>query len=200
MILPELVLASQSASRRAMLDAAGVGYTAIPAHVDEAAVKQALLGEGQSARAIADALAELKAVSISLRSPNALVIGSDSIIAVGNMLYDKPVSRDDAAAHLGAFSGNELTLSSAVVVAEGGRPVWRHVEQARLAVRPISAAFISAYLDAEWPAIAGCVGCFRIEGPGVQLFSRIRGDHFTIMGMPLVPLLGYLRQRGVLTT
>lgn len=195
-----LVLASQSASRRAMLDAAGANYEALPAHVDEAAVKDALVAEDQPVRNIADALAELKAVKISRQVPPALVIGSDSMVSIDGMLFDKPDGRDGAAAHLRAFSGKEMRLTSAVVVAEGGAPVWRHVEEARLLVRPLSDAFIESYLDAEWPAIAGCVGCFRMEGRGVQLFSSVRGDHFTILGMPLLPLLGYLRLRGAMTS
>ena len=181
-----------------MLDAAGVGYDTVPAHIDEAAIKAALLAEGQTPRAIADALAEMKAITISARAGDTLVIGSDSVISVNGSLYDKPVSRDDAAAHLRAFSGQDMLLSSAVVVVERGRPVWRHVDQAQLAVRPLSDAFIARYLDVEWPTISACVGCFRIEGPGVQLFTRIRGDHFTILGMPLLPLLGYLRERGMM--
>lgn len=193
-----IVLASQSASRRAMLDAAGVAYEARPAHVDEAGVKAALLAEGQSPRAVADALAELKALKIARSDASALVIGSDSVVAVNGRLYDKPESREDAARHLSEFSGQEMHLISAVVAAEAGRAVWRHVEEARLSVRTLSAAFIDDYLDREWPAIAGCVGCFRIEAIGVQLFSRIRGDHFTIYGMPLLPLLGYLRTRNLL--
>ncbi|QJQ31867.1 septum formation protein Maf [Sphingomonas lacunae] len=191
-----LILASQSFSRRAMLDAAGVSYDACPAHVDEDAVKQALLREGQPARAVADALAELKALKISLADPTALVIGSDSVVSVDGRLFDKPVSRANAAEHLRAFSGKTMLLTSAVVLAEGGQPVWRHVGEARLDVWPLSESFIDAYLDAEWPAIAGCVGCFRIEGPGVQLFSALHGDYFTILGMPLLPLLGQLRQMG----
>jgi septum formation protein len=197
---PDLILASQSASRRAMLDAAGVDYAAIPAHADEASVKAAMLAEGQPPRNIADALAELKAVKISARSGPALVIGSDSVVSVAGQLFDKPTHREDASDHLHAFSGKEMRLSSAVVVAEGGSPVWRHVEEAVLLVRPLTANFIDAYLDAEWPAISGCVGCFRMEGRGVQLFAQVRGDHFTILGMPLIPLLGYLRTRGALAS
>lgn len=197
MTLP-VILASQSASRRAMLDAAGVDYRALPAHVDEAAVKQALLAEKQTPRAIADALAELKSVKISRQNYESLVIGSDSIVSVADRLFDKPESKAQAKQHLESFSGQDMRLSSAVVVCENGVPVWRHVEQALLTVRPLSDTFIDSYLDAEWPAIAGCVGCFRIEGPGVQLFLRLRGDHFTILGMPLLPLLGYLRTRGVM--
>ena len=196
---PTLVLASQSASRRAMLDAAGVAYESFPAAVDEAAIKQALLAEGQSPRNLADALAEAKAVKVSGRIPGALVLGSDSLVALADgSLLDKPESREQAADHLARMSDGIHELWSAVVMAENGQPVWRHVERARMIVRPLSADFITAYLDVEWPAIAGCVGCFRIEGPGVQLFSRIEGSHFTILGMPLLPVLGYLRNRGVL--
>lgn len=195
---PAIILASQSASRRAMLDAAAVRYAVQPAHVDEAAMKVALLAENQTPRAIADALAELKAIKIARQNPESLVIGSDSVVSIDDRLFDKPEQREDAVQHLQFFSGKEMRLTSAVVVAEGGVPVWRHVEEARLLVRPLSEAFIETYLDNEWPAIAGCVGCFRIEGPGVQLFSSVRGDHFTILGMPLLPLLGYLRLRGAM--
>jgi septum formation protein len=194
-----LILASQSASRRAMLDAAGVDYVAMPARVDEDGVKAAMTG--RSPRDLADALAELKAVKVSQAHPGALVLGSDSIVALADgTLLDKPVDRDDAAAHLRAMAGGAHDLWSAAVIAENGRPVWRHVERARLYVRPLSAAFIESYLDREWPAIAGCVGCFRIEGPGVQLFGRIEGDHFTVLGMPLLPVLDYLRVRGELAS
>jgi septum formation protein len=96
------------------------------------------------------------------------------------------------------MSGKRHDLVSAAVIAEGGRAVWRHVDKARMFVRPLSYTFIEAYLDAEWPAIAGCVGCYRMEGPGVQLFSRVEGNHFTVLGMPLMPLLSYLRERQVL--
>lgn len=194
-----LILASQSASRRAMLDAAGVAYTALPAHVDEDGVKAAMAG--QPPHDIADALAELKAVKVSQSQSQTLVLGSDSIVAlVDGTLLDKPTGRDDAAAHLRAMSGGAHDLWSAAVIAENGRPVWRHVERARLLVRPLSNAFIESYLDEEWPAIAGCVGCFRIEGQGVQLFDRIEGDHFTVLGMPLFPVLDYLRLRGKLAS
>lgn len=194
-----LVLASQSASRRAMLDAAGVDYLAQPARVDEDGVKAAMAG--QPARDIADALAELKAIKVSRAAPGALVLGSDSIVALADgTLLDKPVDRADAAAHLRAMSGGEHAIWSAAVIAENGAPSWRHVERARLHVRPLSEDFIARYLDLEWPAIAGCVGCFRIEGPGVQLFHRIEGSHFTVLGLPLLPVLDYLRVRGELAS
>lgn len=197
----KLVLASQSASRRAMLDAAGVAHEAVAAQVDELSAKEVLVAGGIAPRDLADALAELKALKVSKLVPGALVLGGDSLVALEDgSLLDKPESRDEAAEHLRRMSGRTHDIYSAAVIAEAGRPVWRHVDRARLFVRPLSEAFIEQYLDVEWPAIAGCVGCFRIEGPGVQLFSRTEGSQFTILGMPLLPILDYLRLRGVLTS
>lgn len=194
-----IILASQSASRRQMLDAAGVDYEALPAFVDEVGVKAAMSHANAAPRDIADSLAELKALKISQQHPEALVIGSDSIVVrADGIIMDKPDDRDIARAHLAALSGATHQLISAAVIAERGRPVWRHVDQAKLVVRLLSASFIDAYLDIEWPAIAQCVGCFRIEGAGVTLFDRIDGNHFTILGMPLLPVLGYLRLRGAI--
>ncbi|WP_157215070.1 Maf family protein [Flavisphingomonas formosensis] len=194
-----LILASQSASRRAMLEAAGIAFEAMAPGVDEDAAKEALRAEGVDARSLADALAELKATKLSQRHPAALVLGADQTLALddGTML-DKPASREDAAAHLRLLSGRTHRLLSAAVICEAGRPVWRHVGIAKLTVRSLSESFIAAYLDAEWPAVGGCVGCYRVEGRGVQLFARIEGDHFTIMGLPLVALCDFLRARGIL--
>lgn len=192
-----LILASQSASRRAMLTAAGVPFEATNAGVDEDAAKASL--RDLSPRDLADALAELKAVKVSARMPGHLVLGSDSLVALDDGgILDKPVDRADAADHLRRMSGTRHDLWSAAVVAENGRAVWRHVERARVFVRPLSAMFIETYLDAEWPAIAGCVGCYRVEGPGAQLFARIEGSQFTVLGMPLLPVLDYLRVRKIL--
>ncbi len=194
-----IVLASTSASRRAMLTAAGVAHEALAAHVDEDAVKAGMAEVAP--RDLADALAELKALKISQRVPGTLVLGGDSVVAVEDgTVLDKPVDRADAEKHLRLLSGRRHDLYSAAVIAENGRAVWRHVDRARLWVRPLSDAFIADYLDAEWPAISGCVGCYRVEGPGVQLFSRIEGSHYTIMGMPLLNILDYLRTRGILTS
>jgi len=192
-----LVLASQSASRRAMLEAAGVAFEATHAGVDEDAVKPAL--RHLSPRDLADALAELKALKVSARKPGHLVLGSDSLVALedGSVL-DKPIDRADAADHLRRMSGTRHDLWSAAVIAENGQAVWRHVERAKVFVRPLSDAFIETYLDAEWPAISACVGCYRVEGPGVQLFSKIEGSQFTVLGMPLLNVLDYLRVRGAL--
>lgn len=194
-----LILASGSAARRAMLDAAGVPYEAVRPGVDEESAKASLAA--LNPRDLADALAELKAVKLSGRYPEALVLGCDSVVALEDgTLLDKPESREQAADHLCMLSGKRHDLISAAVIAEGGRAVWRHVDSARMHVRTLSEGFISAYLDAEWPAISGCVGCYRIEGPGVQLFSRIEGDHFTILGLPLLPVLDYLRTRKLVAS
>ena len=192
-----LVLASQSASRRAMLSAAGVAFDATFAGVDENAAKVAL--RHLAPRDLVDALAELKAVKVSARMPGHLVLGSDSMVVLDDgTILDKPVDRADAAAHLRAMSGKRHDLWSAAVIAENAQPIWRHVERAKMHVRPLSDAFIETYLDAEWPAIAGCVGCYRIEGPGAQLFTRIEGSQFTVLGMPLLNVLDFLRVRGEL--
>jgi len=192
-----LVLASQSASRRSMLSAAGVAFDATFAGVDEDAAKVAL--RHLAPRDLADALAELKAVKVSARMPGHLVLGSDSMVVLDDgTILDKPIDRADAAAHLRAMSGKRHDLWSAAVIAENAQPIWRHVDRAKMHVRPLSDAFIETYLDAEWPAIAGCVGCYRIEGPGAQLFTRIEGSQFTVLGMPLLNVLDFLRVRGEL--
>lgn len=189
-----LVLASSSPIRRAMLEAAGVEHEALVAGVDENAVKARLSG----ATDIALELARAKALAVSQARPDAWVIGSDSVVSVHGRLFDKPKDRDEAAEHLRFFSGNSMRLTSAVALARAGAVDWSHVETATLRIRPLSEEFIAAYLEREWPEVAYCVGVFRLEGPGVQLFERIEGDHFTILGMPLLPLLGALRERGVL--
>lgn len=189
-----LILASASAIRRSMLDSAGVAHEALPAKVDEAALKRELAG----AQATALALADAKAVEVSRCRPDDWVIGSDSVLALGSRLFDKPRDRDEAARHLRAFSGQALALTSAVALARGGILDWSHAETATLKVRVLSDEFIAEYLEREWPEVSYCVGVFRLEGPGVQLFDRIEGDHFTILGMPLLPLLAALRERGVL--
>ena len=186
-----LILASTSAIRRQMLDAAGVAYQAVKPEVDEDTVK-ARFGD---AAEIASELAAAKACSIA---GGDWVIGSDSVVSVGGRLFDKPRDRGEAAQHLRFFSGKTMLLTSAVALARGGKVDWRHVETARLEVRPLSNEFIVDYLDAEWPEVGYTVGVFRLEARGVQLFDMMDGDHFTILGMPLIPLLGALRERGLL--
>jgi len=177
-----------------MLDSAGVGYQAVPANLDEASVKQRM----ESADEIASALAAAKAAEVSAARPDDWAIGSDSVVSVGQRRFDKPASREDAARHLEFFSGKPMQLTSAVALARGGEVDWSYVESATLHVRRLSAEFIQSYLDAEWPEVGYCVGVFRLEGLGVQLFERIDGDHFTILGMPLIPLLGALRDRRLI--
>jgi septum formation protein len=186
-----LILASTSAIRRHMLDAAGVSYQAVKPLVDENIVKTRL----SDAVEIAAELASAKACSIGNGD---WMIGSDSVVSSGDRLFDKPRDRDEATEHLRFFSGKEMRLTSAVALARNGRLDWCHVETAKLQVRELSEAFIIDYLDAEWPEVSYTVGVFRLEARGVQLFDRIEGDHFTILGMPLIPLLGALRERGLL--
>ena len=189
-----LILASNSEIRRHMLTQAGMEFRATSPEFDEATVKQAHVGDGQS---LALTLAEGKAGSISA-GPGDWVIGSDSVVSVDGHIFSKPRDRAEAARHLAAFSGRSMLLSSAVALVKDGRIDWSHAETARLSVRPLSPSFIDAYLDAEWPAIAYCAGAFRMEGRGVTLFSAVEGSHFSILGMPLLPLLGALRDRSVL--
>lgn len=186
-----LILASTSAIRRQMLDAAGVEHQAERPDVDEEAVKARL----SDAAKIASELAAAKACSIA---SDGWVIGSDSVVTVHGRLFDKPRTRDDAAEHLRFFSGRTMLLTSAVALARSGKLDWRHVETARLRVRDLSQTFIDDYLDAEWPDVGYTVGAFRLEGQGVQLFDSIEGDYFAILGMPLIPLLGALRKRSLL--
>ena len=189
-----LILASSSFIRRQMLDAAGVDFAAVPAKVDEAAIKAQLSGP----KDIACKLAQAKALDVSVNHLDDWVAGSDSIVAVNDRLFDKPLNREQAAEHLRFFSGKEMRLTSAVALARRGAVDWSHTETATLQVRPLSPNFIQSYLDAEWPDVGYCVGVFRLEGRGVQLFEEIEGNYFTILGMPLLPLLGALRDRGLL--
>ena len=191
-----LVLASKSASRRAMLDAAGVAYCSIPADIDERAVEAGL--HDAAPADIAEALSVAKAAAVAANHPDALVLGSDSLVVCDHRRFDKPASREDAAAHLRFFSGRVIELHSAATLVKDGGCVWSHASLARLRVRVLSDEFIEYYLGLEWPAIGHTVGAFRIEGPGVQMFESIEGDQFTVLGMPLLPLLGALREEGVL--
>jgi septum formation protein len=193
-----LILASASASRRTMLEDAGVAHEVIVSAVDEGAIKEKLQRDGEDARAIALALATAKTLAVSVTHPGRWVLGGDSIVSAGGRFFDKPVSREDAAEHLRFFSGKMMTLDSSAVLARDGAAIDWASDDAHLEVRALSDAFIDRYLDAEWPAISGCVGCFRIEGRGVHLFEVITGSHFTVLGMPLLPVLGFLREHKVM--
>lgn len=189
-----IVLASQSGSRKAMLTAAGVAFDARPAAIDERAVESAL--PPSSPGEIAVALAVAKALAVV--EPDRLVLGSDSLVVCNGRRFDKPASRAEAAEHLRFFSGQVMELHSGAALARQGRIVWQHSDSALLHVRTLSDDFIESYLAVEWPEVGYTVGVFRIEAMGVQLFDRIVGDHFTILGMPLLAVLGALRDLGEL--
>ena len=193
-----LVLASASAARAAMLAAAGVETEIMPARIDEAAVRQAMLATGAAPRDLADKLAELKALRISARRPGRLVLGADQVLVLGGEVFDKAASRAEARRQLLTLRGRAHQLLSAAVVALDGAPIWRHVGAARLTMRPFSESFLDDYLDRIGDLALQAVGCYHLEGPGAQLFARVEGDHFTVLGLPLLEVLGFLRARGVL--
>jgi septum formation protein len=192
-----VILASKSAARRAVLDGAGVVYEATVAGVDEETVKTSLLAEGHGPRDIADALAELKAIRVSRAKPG-FVIGSDQTLDLDGALYDKADDLDAARARLKLLRGRTHKLHSAVVVAKDGAPIWRDMVTCSLTMREFSDAFLEDYLAKEGPHALGSVGCYRLEGPGAQLFSKIEGDYFAILGLPLMGLLDLLRRHGEL--
>jgi septum formation protein len=189
-----LILASNSQIRRWMLEQAGVAFEVRSPNFDEARAKQDHGGDGER---LALRLAAGKALSVDAQ-PADWAIGSDSVVSVDEVQFSKPASRAEAAEHLRKFSGQIMHLSSAVAVATDGRIDWSHAETARLQVRALSEEFIESYLDREWPEVGYCVGVFRMEGLGVNLFERVEGSHFTILGMPLLPLLSALRERGLI--
>lgn len=191
-----IILASTSASRAAMLRAARVDFTQVPPRVDEAAIRAALGQEGATPRDMSDALAEFKAIKVSERNPGALVIGSDQILDLEGNALSKPEGLEDARAQIRQLRGRTHKLFSAAVIAQGGRPVWRHIGLARLTMRAISDSYLDSYLARNWPDISGSVGGYHIEAEGIRLFSAVEGSWPVILGMPLVEILGYLAQRG----
>jgi septum formation protein len=197
---PRLILASASVTRRALLDAAGLVFETRAAHVDEDEIKQAARAEGLDGDEAALMLAELKAQRIARSNPDALVIGCDQLLVCDSVWFDKPVDRATAHAQLTSLRGKTHTLETAILCQRGSQRVWHHVARPRLTMRNFSDTFLDAYLDAEGDAVTTSVGGYRLEGLGVHLFDRIDGDHPSILGLPLLQLLGFLRQHGVLTT
>ncbi|MBI1417222.1 MAG: septum formation protein Maf [Limimaricola sp.] len=193
-----LILASGSTIRARLLRDAGVAFDVRPVAVDEEAMRAALTQERATPRDIADALAEMKALRAAGRAPGSLVLGCDQILAIGTEVFGKAADRDEAHAQLMRLQGRTHQLLSAAVLVENGRPVWRKVGVARLTMHALIAAEIDAYLDRAWPEVAPCVGCYQVEALGVRLFAHIDGDYFSILGLPLVDLLSYLRLRGSL--
>jgi septum formation protein len=191
-----LVLASASPARSALLSAAGLSFSVLPASIDERAVEIPLIAGGASPADLAAALAEAKAVAVSRAAGDALVIGADQTLDLDGNRWTKPASEADAREQLARLSGREHRLHSAVAVARAGRVTWHHAESAGLTMRPLTAAAIDAYLAAAGAAALSSVGAYQIEGPGIRLFERINGDFFAILGLPLLPLLAYLRSEG----
>lgn len=196
---PPVILASSSPARRALLTAAGLRFAVQPAAVDEAAVREALQAEGAAAADAAITLAELKALRAAASAPaEAIVLGADQILTLDDAWFDKPADLAAARGQLQALAGQRHELLSAVVAVRNGARIWHHVGQARLTMRACSDGFLDAYLATVGAAALGSVGAYQIEGPGAQLFDRIEGDLFTIQGLPLLPVLAFLRVQGVL--
>ncbi len=195
---PSVILASASPSRAQLLTAAGVPHQVVPASTDEAEIKRSLTGESAPPTAIAETLAELKAQQVSRRYPEALVIGADQVLDRGGQLFDKPADLDHARAHLIALRGRRHTLMTSVCVVRDAAVVWHYNDQAHLDMRQLSDAFIEWYIERMGARICESVGAYKLEGLGAQLFSNIEGDFFTILGLPLLPLLDFLRNHGVI--
>ncbi len=192
-----VILASASASRARLLTAAGLPFTAIAAHVDEDAVKAAMKADGATALDCAETLAELKALKISQAHPSALVIGADQMLACEDRWFDKPPNVEAARDHLMSLSGKTHTLPTVAIVARGGARIWQHRSAPKLTMRNLNPAFLETYLAHAGEAVLSSVGAYQLEGAGVQLFKAIDGDFFTILGLPLLPLLNFLREHDV---
>lgn len=193
-----LVLASSSATRRRLLEAAGVPFEADPPHVDEDEVKRSMRAAGEGAEAVAGALAVMKASGVSNRRPGRMVLGADQVLECGGAQYDKPASRSDAGEQLRALRGRRHRLVTAAVVLRDGVRLWQALEAPALEMRAFSDGFVERYLDAAGDAVLDGPGAYRVEGLGAQLFRSVGGDRFAVLGLPLLPLLGFLRANGAL--
>ena len=193
-----LILASGSQTRAEMLRHAAVEFEVVPANVDELAIKSALIADGAKPRDIADALAEAKARKIAGKRPEALVLGSDQVLEFDGDILSKPASPEEALAQMSKMKGKIHKLYSAAVIYENARPVWRHVGQVRLWMRDLSDDWLAAYVTRNWDSIRHSVGGYKLEEEGVRLFSKIEGDHFNVLGMPLLDVLSYLALKGTL--
>ena len=193
-----IILASGSTIRQTLLTNAGVTFATEVARIDEEAIRAALQAEGANPVDIADALADAKARKISIKNPDALVIGCDQILSVSNEMLSKPLDIADAKQQLKLLNGKTHKLLSAAVIYLGGQPQWRHVGTVRMHMRRCTDEYLTDYLQRNWDSVRESVGCYKLEEEGVRLFSRVEGDYFTVLGLPLTELLGYLTTRGVL--
>ncbi len=193
-----IVLASTSPIRLQLLRSAGLVVEAVAPRVDEAAVRDALLAEGAHPRDIADALAEMKARKVAERRPKDMVLGCDQVLELDREVLAKPETPDEARQQLRRLRGKTHSLMSGVVVYENAEPIWRNVGEARLTMHQLTDAYLDDYVDRNWESIRHSVGCYKIEEEGVRLFSAISGDHFTILGLPLLPLLAWAGTRGMI--
>jgi septum formation protein len=200
LVAETLVLASGSRFRAALLRNAGVDFTVDAAAVDEGAIRDAMRAEGSPVEDVAEVLAETKAITVSRRHPDALVLGSDQMLDVDGRWLEKPVDRAHARAHLELLSGKTHRLVTSAVIIRGGTRIWHVMDDVELTMRALSAEFIEDYLDQVGDGVSETVGAYQLEGLGGQLFTAVRGDYFTVLGLPLLPILGFLRQRGVLAT
>jgi septum formation protein len=191
-----LILASGSEIRRRLLENAGLSVDVIVPRIDEESVRDALVAEGASPRDVADALADLKARRVADRAPGSFVMGCDQVLEFDGEILSKPEDPEDARAQLGRLNGRRHVLYSAVVVYEDAKPVWRHVGEVRLTMRTCGGRYLDDYVARNWESIRHAVGSYKLEEEGVRLFSRIEGDYFTVLGLPLLELLSYLTLRG----
>lgn len=195
-----LILASASEIRAQLLRNAGLSIETHPARIDEDMIRRSLQSEGASPRDVADALAEMKAQKISFKAPETMVLGADQVLALKDKIFSKPENEAEAIEQLEQLSGQIHRLLSAVVIYQNGKPLWRHIGEVRLHMHPLSTPFIKDYVARNWDSIRWSVGGYKLEEEGVRLFSKIEGDYFSVLGLPLIEFLNWLRVRGDLTT
>jgi septum formation protein len=195
-MLRPVILASGSVIRANLLRSAGVEVSVMPARIDEQMIRQSLQAEAAKPFEVADALAEMKAARIADKNPGALVLGCDQVLEFGGAILSKPETKAEARLQIAAMRGKTHKLLSAIVLYDAGKPIWRHLGEAKLTMHAVSDRYLDAYLGRNWPEISVSVGGYKLEGEGIRLFSAISGDYFTILGLPLLPLLAYLAQRG----